>query len=161
MTIEDQSHLPILSPFGANWTEEDVKREFPLDPTFSYIPNRHDWVERQFKNAPLHRGEKLPEGFPEAIDSPSVWDGFDIQNNPEKWLHYLTDEQNAALKAALIHWKSLNLPLQKLDRFTFPLPQSFKIITEEWVNKLLNGLGFFQLRGFNIDDYSEEDAIIV
>ncbi|KAJ3120514.1 hypothetical protein HK100_012756 [Physocladia obscura] len=161
MTINETNETPAGSPIDRKWTVEDVKREFPVDSTFTYEPSRHDWVERQFENAAKHRGEGLPTGFPESIDRPSVWDGFEVQNHPEQWLHYLTDDQNAALKAALVHWKSLNLPLGKLNKTTFPLPESFKAVTESWVEILLNGLGFLQLRGFNIDDFSEEDAIIV
>ncbi|KAJ3131839.1 hypothetical protein HK100_005965 [Physocladia obscura] len=124
-----------MTAIDATWTLDDIKREFPVDSSFQYQPN-HDWVERQFKNAPKYRCEELPAGFPKSINGPSL------------------DVQNAALKAAFNHWKSLNLPLYKLDRTTFPLPESFQTVTESWVERLLNGLGFLQLRGFNIDDYT-------
>ncbi|KAJ3094506.1 hypothetical protein HK100_006117 [Physocladia obscura] len=159
MTVEEKPAATAV--VDSTWTEEDIKREFPVDPTFTYVPSRHDWVERQFKNSAKHRGDALPAGFPQSVNRPSVWDGFETQNHPEKWLHYLTNDQNAALKVALDHWKSLTLPYHQLNRTTFPLPESFKAVTESWVDTLLNGLGFLQLRGFNIDDYSEEDAIIV
>ncbi|KAJ3135562.1 hypothetical protein HK100_002615 [Physocladia obscura] len=114
MTVTYNKVLSVKAgPIDETWTKEEIRLEFLIDPTF-----QHHWVERQFKNAPKHRGQSLPPGFPEFIDRPS------------------------------------------LDKTTFPLPESFRELTEVWLNKLLNGLGFLQIRGFKIDDYSKEDAII-
>ncbi|KAI9359200.1 hypothetical protein DFJ73DRAFT_117566 [Zopfochytrium polystomum] len=135
--------------------------KYPADPAFSYFPDRGQWVERQIRNAPRARGIPLPEGFPEKIEGPSVWDGFEVQNHPEKWLYTFTPADNADLRAALDHWKSLNLPLTQLSRATFPLSDALKARTEIWVDQILNGLGFLQIRGFDIDAYSDEDAIVV
>ncbi|KAI9328462.1 hypothetical protein DFJ73DRAFT_903250 [Zopfochytrium polystomum] len=151
----------VLSPAQAGWSVDDIKREYPVDPTFTYFPSRPQWVERQIKNAPKARGVPLPEGFPTAIEGPSVWDGFEVQNNPEKWLYTLTESDNAELRSAFTHWKSLDLPLSKLNRTTFPLSDELKARTEVWVDQLLNGLGFFQIRGFDIDNYTDEEATII
>ncbi|KAJ3339093.1 hypothetical protein HDU83_007787 [Entophlyctis luteolus] len=140
-------------------TEQEIKAEFIVDPTFQYVPNRHDWVERQFKNSRKAANATLPDGFPTEITGPSV--RIVAASTLLTWLYELTEDDNTALKAALDNWKSLNLPLSKLNRTTFVLPDDFRAVTESWVDKLLHGVGFVQLRGFNIDDYSREDALIV
>ncbi|KAI8808193.1 putative TfdA family oxidoreductase [Cladochytrium replicatum] len=159
--IQQQDAAPLKAAVSKNLTANEILEEYPLDPTISYSPNRSEWIERQIKNAPKAKGVSLPEGFPEKIESTSVWDAFELQNQPERWIYQLSTEDNEALGAALKSFKDSKLPLPELSRATFPLPESFVKRIDSWADQILNGVGFFQLRGFNIDDYTKEDAILI
>ena len=49
--------------------------------------------------------------FPDRIEGPSVWNGKELEQTPEKWIYYLTAEDIADIEAGLKHFLSLNLPL--------------------------------------------------
>lgn len=49
--------------------------------------------------------------FPDKITGPSVWDGKELEKQPQKWIYYVTEEDIADIDRALQHFKSLNLEL--------------------------------------------------
>ncbi|KAI9480965.1 MAG: taurine catabolism dioxygenase TauD, TfdA family protein [Benjaminiella poitrasii] len=98
--------------------------------------------------------------FPLRITGPSVWDGKELEGQPEKWLYHLTSEDIDDIDQAMKHFLSLDLPLTNITPDTFPLQHFQKVVKKE-LNNLFNGLGFGLLRGFPISRYEREEQAII
>ncbi|RCH87582.1 hypothetical protein CU098_003504 [Rhizopus stolonifer] len=98
--------------------------------------------------------------FPDRITGPSVWDGGELESQPEKWIYYLTPEDIADIDQALNHFVSLDLPLSDIAPDNFPLNHFKDVILKEREN-LFSGLGFGLLRGFPITRYERKEQIII
>ncbi|OAO04856.1 hypothetical protein A8B75_06865 [Sphingomonadales bacterium EhC05] len=75
----------------------------------------------------------------------------------DSWIYHLSESQIAELDAALTHAKGKGLTGIAIKRDDFPLP-SLGPVLDELAEELVNGRGFFLIRGFPALDYSKEDA---
>ncbi|KAJ6109402.1 hypothetical protein N7486_001637 [Penicillium sp. IBT 16267x] len=131
-------------------------------PDIQYHP---DWVKYQARSRQRKETESLqtslPEGFPQRLVSPLVWEGKDIEKRND-WIYQLSDVQLDEIDAALKSFKAVAIskPLGYINEFTFRLP-ILRPILRDLSNELHNGRGFFVLRGLRIDRYSREDNVII
>lgn len=49
--------------------------------------------------------------FPDRIEGPSAWNGKELEQQPEKWIYHVTEQDIADIDAALRHFEALDLPL--------------------------------------------------
>ena len=73
----------------------------------SYYPTTGDalrfWSLREDKS--FH--SKVPQGFPEHVDGPMVWQGSDMEPQSDAWIVHLSEADVLALEAAMHEFKSL------------------------------------------------------
>lgn len=115
------------------------------------------WRELDKKN--LQAKVDLPEGWPNKLTGPHVWTGEELKNNPEKYKYYFTQEDLFEIHNAIKKFKKLGLPLKKVSKENFELG-SIGSKLEKFGEDLYKGIGVRLLRGFNIDDYDEQERLI-
>ncbi|KAI9498675.1 hypothetical protein BDB00DRAFT_881140 [Zychaea mexicana] len=102
----------------------------------------------------------IDANFPDKIEGPSVWDGKELEQTPEKWIYYLTPEDIADIEAGLRHFLSLNIPLTDITKRTFPLTTFAQVIKDQ-VHTLFQGYGFSVVRGLDILKYERKEQAAI
>ena len=73
----------------------------------SYYPTTGDnlrfWSLQEDRN--IH--SKVPQGFPEHLDGPMVWQGSDMESQSDAWIVLLSEADVLALETAMREFKSL------------------------------------------------------
>ncbi|KAM3465476.1 hypothetical protein MY5147_009286, partial [Beauveria neobassiana] len=101
----------------------------------------------------------LPAGFPNVLSSPMSWIGKQ-HSDETSYVVMLSLEDLAELNRALLHFKSLGLDGDLVDKTNFPLPQlAKKLISMR--RQVYAGRGFALLRGLNVNDYCVDDLTII
>eukprot|EP01103_Thecamoeba_quadrilineata_P017565 TRINITY_DN629_c0_g1_i1.p1 TRINITY_DN629_c0_g1~~TRINITY_DN629_c0_g1_i1.p1 ORF type:complete len:398 (-),score=67.41 TRINITY_DN629_c0_g1_i1:93-1286(-) len=99
--------------------------------------------------------------FPQKITGESVWYGEDLENDLDKWMYHLNQEEINEIDAAVHNFLSSKTPLIRLaernSKELFPLPNFGKILREKRDAHLLNGTGLWLIRGFPIHKYNAEE----
>ncbi|KAF8586906.1 taurine catabolism dioxygenase TauD [Ramaria rubella] len=131
-------------------------------PDIGYHPDETNYkartARRLAEEPDLHRAS-LPFGFPSKVEGKIVWEGKDWTRE-EQWVYQLTPIELDEIANALVHFKSLNIPMGYINKDTFPLPtlgDALKNLAQE----LYSGRGFFVLRTLPVDTYSRMDIAIV
>jgi hypothetical protein len=98
----------------------DVTEPIPTQPDIQYHPDEAKWktrTARRLAEDPTLPTQPLPEGFPEKLVSPLVWEGKDWQDESQ-WVYNLSQEQLDEIDHALHHFKGYlvaNLNVQNED----------------------------------------------
>ena len=90
------------------------------------------------------------------IESDADWRASRWREN-DSWIYHLSQSQIGELDAALAHAKGKGLTGTSITRDDFPLP-TLGPVFDDLAEELVNGRGFFLIRGFPALDYSKEDA---
>ena len=90
-----------------------------------------------------------------VITEPSAWTVNDLEND-KNWDMTLQDAQIDDLLQALERVKKQGLPLQQIERDTFPFPHCKKIV-EQIRHELREGRGFSLLHGFPVEGREQAD----
>jgi hypothetical protein len=98
----------------------------------------------------------LPPG---PIAGPAVWYGRDLAARPHEWIRPLSSAELAEIDAAVRVFDASGLPLAEISPASFPLP-SFGPVLRRLLGELLEGRGFFMLRGLPVDDYTRAEQAI-
>ena len=96
---------------------------------------------------------------PGSVTGPSVWYGRDLAAREHDWIYRLSPAELAELDAAVHIFKASGRPLAAISPEDFPLP-AFGGALRRLGAELLEGRGFFMLRGFPVDDYTREEQAI-
>lgn len=75
-------------------------------PDISYIPDRDRWFKRtaqRLVDDPTLLSTPLPEGFPQKLDSPLVWEGKDWKNESQ-WVYNLNAADLKEIDEAVHHF---------------------------------------------------------
>ena len=91
---------------------------------------------------------------PEALDSPAAWRGPEMTAQGG-WEYRLTEAEIAEIDAAVA---AIDRPLIEVDRAAFPLPALGPKLAR-LRRELLEGRGFFLLRGLPVGRMSREEAV--
>lgn len=78
----------------------------PGQPDINYVPDHENWQARANKR--LAEGKlptQVPNGFPEQLTGPTVWDGATLAETYD-WTYVLNVEQLAEIDQAVAHFKS-------------------------------------------------------
>ncbi|KAK6815129.1 Taurine catabolism dioxygenase TauD TfdA family protein [Aspergillus parasiticus SU-1] len=131
-----------------------------VQPDIQYHPDYEKYTARRARRQATEQLSKtLPEGFPQKLESPLVWEGKDVEKRDD-WIYRLNDAQREEIDAALKSFQAQNLSLGNINQDTFPLP-TLRPTLRSLSNEIHNGRGFFVLRGLDIDRYTREENIII
>ena len=109
---------------------------------------------RSFGAQARHYLDRPHEGIPTSpVDSPAAWRGADLRARQEDWLERLSAEEIAELEAATD--ASSDLPLEEIDRGSFPLPTLAPRI-QRWSDTLAGGRGFVVVRGLPVERWGPD-----
>ncbi|KAM0330682.1 hypothetical protein ACHAQA_003634 [Verticillium albo-atrum] len=126
-----------------------------------YIYNQPQW---EAVNEAHPKGSDFgapPKGWPAKFTGPSVWDGEELQRNPDSYIHVLSTTEIKEITSALQkYWKALQKPIADLRRADFPLPTLGPVLRRLAVN-IYDGLGVQVLRGFPVQAYDKKDQVLV
>lgn len=76
-----------------------------IQPDIQYHPNFDKHTDRsRRRKATESLPRRVPEGFPEQLSSPLVWEGKDVEQR-EDWIFRLNDDQLDEIDAALKGFK--------------------------------------------------------
>ncbi|KAH8717223.1 Taurine hydroxylase-like protein SAT17 [Beauveria bassiana] len=115
--------------------------------------------QAQCNTAVPDRAFTLPAGFPNVLSSPMSWIGKQ-HSDETSYVVMLSMEDLAELNRALLHFKSLGLDGDLVDKTNFPLPQLAKKLNS-MRRQVYAGRGFALLRGLNVNDYCVDDLTII
>ena len=99
---------------------------------------------------------QLPSG---PIGGPAAWKGREMDRERNLWLHTFTPSEIEEIDAAVRQHFTEGREIVDISPATFPLPsltRKLEILLEE----LINGRGFFVLRGFPVERYSTVEAAV-
>lgn len=128
----------------------------------TYIPSELD--TQRFWDRELTRQKAsldVPHGFPKEIKSSLAWKGVDIEKKRSEWKLDLTDEEIAAIDAALAAFEAKYDNLSSLSATTFELPVLFSQRLRGLSDQLYNGVGFQIIHGLDSSKYTSKQQIIV
>ncbi|KAK6525436.1 hypothetical protein TWF694_005573 [Orbilia ellipsospora] len=131
-------------------------------PDIGYSPDLEKYRARtalRLRAEPELPKAPLPAGFPTKVEGPLVWKGNDWTDESQ-WVYNLNEAELQEIDAAVVHFKSLEVPLGHISASTFPLP-NLSASLRDLSKELHNGRGFFVLRTIPVDSYSKEDIGIV
>jgi hypothetical protein len=101
--------------------------------------------------------DALAAAFP-PVTGRAAWYGADVARTDE-WIERLAQHEIAEIDAAIAHFRASGTPLEAIDVTSFPLPTLAGRI-EALLDELLDGRGFFLLRGLPLERYDLETAAI-
>jgi len=100
----------------------------------------------------------MPEIF-EPATGPSVWMGRDLEQT-DSWITHLTPQDIAELVSALSAAEGKNISVQEITAADFPLP-GLGVRLKALAAEIKSGRSFGIVRGFPVQDYSEDACKIV
>jgi hypothetical protein len=100
---------------------------------------------------------ELPPG---PLDIEAAWRGADLASHPERWTYRLTAAEIAEIDAAIGVVRSAGTALDRISPASFPLPTLRARLERALDRQILNGLGFWLVRGLPVERYSIEEAAI-
>lgn len=81
-----------------------------------------DGIKTSGQHSPLYHQLSPYEEFPHKITGATVWDADDYKNNPERWTHWLTDDELAEMSEAADNFKNAGIPLTGISRVALRIP---------------------------------------
>jgi hypothetical protein len=110
-TLNNSSSLPDDSEFQTS-PEKTKQEESQKPPDIEYAPDAEKWkarTSRRLEEDPSLPDVPLPEGFPEKLDSPLVWEGKDWKDEKE-WVYDLSTDQLEEIDSAVKHFHGVLPP---------------------------------------------------
>lgn len=98
-------------------------------------------------------------GSPRILEQAADWRAADIAH-AEDWTLHLSERNVAELEAALAHAKAKGGDLLDVTKEDFPLPVLGAQLAEI-ESELIDGRGFFLIRGLPVERYSDDDASLI
>ena len=96
---------------------------------------------------------------PGPIAGPSVWYGRDLATRENEWIRPFSAAEIAEIEIAMRGFKASGNVLADISPASFPLP-SFGPALRGLLGELLEGRGFFMLRGLPLERYTREEQAI-
>ncbi|KAH9888307.1 TfdA family taurine catabolism dioxygenase TauD [Xylariomycetidae sp. FL2044] len=131
----------------------------PGQPDIDYPPDYDKWQARAARRRAAGNLPGLPNGFPEKLAGPMVWEGKTVAETYD-WTYVLDSKQLAEIDEAVAHFKSFGLSHGYINQDNFPLPTLHPEL-RRLSGELHSGHGFFVIRGIKVDEHSREDNIII
>ena len=94
-----------------------------------------------------------------VIETPADWRAAEMAARKD-WIHELTGDEVAELRAALAHVKALGKTLATMTREDFPLP-TLAALVSHCRAFLEDGAGLFLIRGVPAAEYDKGDLRLV
>ena len=78
--------------------------------------NFPDGIKTSGQHPPIYEQLRSYKDFPEEITGPTVWDAEGYRNNPERWTHWLTEDEIAELSDAADKFKATSIQLTGISK---------------------------------------------
>ena len=101
-----------------------VKRNAPR----SIFP---DGIKTSGQHPPIYEQLRSYEDFPDEIIRPTVWDAKDYRNNPERWTHWLSEDEIAELSDAADEFQVASIPLTGISKVS-SIPSCYLFLALTW-----------------------------
>lgn len=75
-----------------------------------------DGIKTSGQHPPIASALRPYSDFPKHITGPTVWKAEDYQNNPERWVHVLSDEEIAELSKVADDFIAAGTPLTGISQ---------------------------------------------
>jgi len=111
------------------------------------------------QHPPIYSKLKSYKDFPKEITGPTVWKAEDYTNNPERWVHRLTEDEIAELGAAADEFMASGQPLTGITKDSFKLPKLSKLMGEIRED-VINGKGFNLMKGFPANEWGVDKSAV-
>ena len=118
-----------------------------------------DGIRTSGQHPPLYEKLKSYDDYPKEITGPTVWKSEDYQNNPERWVHWFTEEEKVELGAAADAFMASGQPLTGITKENFRLPKLSKLMSEIRED-VLNGKGFILMKGFPVEEWGVDKSAV-
>ena len=95
-------------------------------PDIAYHPDEAKWrarTARRLTEDPTLPTQPLPEGFPQRVDNPIVWEGKDFIDE-DQWIVNLTENQLHEIDGALRHFQSKRSLVIRRNRVSYSIQAS-------------------------------------
>jgi len=102
----------------------------------------------------------MKANLPSLQTGKTVWYGPEMESRKEEWIIQLSNSEIMELEAALEKFIARETPIALMNQAQFPLP-TFGLKLKELRENLINGIGFFIIRGLPIEKYNEQEAAII
>lgn len=102
--IDETAQSVPQNPLGLSKNHEAPRDIFP------------DGIRTSGQHPPVYDQLKPFSEFPEHIEGPTVWRKEDYENNPEKWIHPLTDDEIQELSDAADRFIESGTPLTGISK---------------------------------------------
>ncbi|KAL9096765.1 MAG: hypothetical protein Q9165_001253 [Trypethelium subeluteriae] len=121
-----------------------------------YEPNKAEYqAKTQARMRAGGLNKTLPDGFPQALSGPLVWDGSVVLSG-KQFIHRLTETDQNEIEQGL----SNGLEGDKVSKDNFPLPNLGQQL-EELRDQVYRGRGLAIVRGLEPQKYSATDLVVV
>jgi len=116
-------------------------------PDIAYHPDEAKWrarTARRLTENPTLPTQPLPEGFPQQVDGPIVWEGKDFIDE-DQWIVNLTENQLHEIDGALRHFQSMTSLVIRKNRVSYPIQASINpwgILVEKLSHYLVSLLSY-------------------
>lgn len=97
--------------------------------------------------------------LPKQVSGPWVWSGPELEKQQDKWIHRLSSEEVDEISKAADAYLESGKELIQISKEDFQLPQ-FSAKMAEIKATLVNGIGFFLVKGLPVQDWSREKQIV-
>ena len=75
-----------------------------------------DGIKTSGQHPPLYEQLRSYDDFPEEITGATVWDAEDYKRNPERWTHWLTENEIEELSEAADEFRAATIPLTGISK---------------------------------------------
>lgn len=93
----------------------------------------------------------------ELVEDPAAWYGKEIVDE-QSWQFAMDDQQRAELRDALAKVQAQSLTLPEITRDSFKVGEGVISLCGDIVDQMKSGRGIALVRGFPIEDYSDEEV---
>lgn len=118
-----------------------------------------DGIKTSGQHAPIYEQLRPYEDFPKEIKGQTVWKAEDYKNNPERWTHVFSEEENAEIGAAADKFLASGIPLTGISKENFPLPEFSKFL-EPLRKELIDGKGFILFKNLPVKEWGNRKSAV-
>ncbi|KAK6335780.1 hypothetical protein TWF730_003157 [Orbilia blumenaviensis] len=126
----------------------------------NYVPSQEGFEKREaYLNTILSKDERLPAGFPSAVEGPLNWTASDLTE--EDWLVRLDSDDIIAVEAAMKSYLGKYNTVNNVSTETFPIGDALKEKMQRTVSNLYDRRGFAVVRGLDSSRYTPIERVVI
>ncbi|GAB0144985.1 hypothetical protein EsHS_00005436 [Epichloe bromicola] len=119
-----------------------------------------DGLRTSGQHPPIEGQLRSFEDFPTEITGATVWEGKEMEQKTQEWIHQWTEPELQELLWATDRFNDTGVPLAHIKKIDFKLP-TLESKLQDIRNDILNGRGFIVFRGLPIQKWGRYKAAVV